>query len=99
MTEDFATNNSLNFNGTFKTKNSVLKLNTTINSGLKDQFSKGVWYDASLETKLFGLDTKINLKAPHFEAIVDFGALKWTSLFTGKPNIFWFNPYIKTGLD
>lgn len=99
MTDDFGTDNSLNFNGSFRSQGSVLKLNSVINSGLKDHANKGLRYDASFETKVFGLDTKFTLKTPNFSVLFDLGAYKWTKVISGQNRYVWFNPYIKFGMD
>jgi hypothetical protein len=83
MTDDFGSDNALNFNGTFKTSGSVLKLNSVVNSGLKDHANKGLRYDAALETKIFGLDTKFTLKSPNISVLFDFGAYRWTKVVSG----------------
>lgn len=83
MTDDFGTDNNLSFNGSFRSSNSVLKFNTVVNTGLKDNFSKGVRYDASFETKVFGLNTKFNLKSPYLETVLDFGAYRWNQIIAG----------------
>jgi hypothetical protein len=99
MTDDFGTDNAINFNGTFRSSGSVLKLNSVINSGLKEHANKGLRYDASFETKVFGLDTKFSLKTPNFSALIDLGAYRWTKVISGQSKNIWFNPYFKIGLD
>jgi hypothetical protein len=74
-------------------------LNSVANIGFKDNFSKGVRYDATFETKAFGFDTKLCFKAPHIEGTVDLGAYRWTKIVSGKGNNIWLNPYFKFGFD
>jgi hypothetical protein len=99
MTDDFGSDSNIGFNGTFRSQNSVLKLNSVVNSGFKQKFNKGIRYDASFETKVFGLDSKFNFRAPHIEATFDLGAFKWAKVVAGQAMNFWFNPYIKFGFD
>ncbi len=99
MTDDFTTDNSVNFNGSFRTSNSVLKLNTLIFPGVGVTSSKGFKYDSSLETKVFGLNAKFTLKSPNLITLLDLGSYRWTKVVAGKPRNMWFNPYFKLKLD
>ena len=99
MQDDFTTDNSLSFNGNFKTSNSVLKLNSIIFPGLNGSDNKQIKYDATLETKVFGLDTKFNLKTPNFSVLFDLGNYRWTKIVSGKERNVWMNPYVKFGVD
>jgi hypothetical protein len=99
MQDDFTTDNSLTFNGNFKTSNSVLKLNSVILPGLNGSDNKNIKYDATLETKVFGFDTKFNLKTPNFSVLFDLGNYRWTKIVSGKDRNVWLNPYVKFGSD
>ena len=88
--------NSVTFNGTFKSNSSVLKLNSVAFPG---ECGKQVRYDATLETKVFGFDTKITFKTPNYTALFDLGAFRWTKFVSGKERNCWFNPYLKINLD
>jgi hypothetical protein len=99
MTDDFTTDNSVNFNGSFKTSNSVLKVNSLVATGFGKADNKGFKYDASLETKVFGLDAKFTLKSPNLITLLDFGSYRWTKVIAGKPTNMWFNPYFKLKMD
>lgn len=99
MTDDFIVDNSLSFNGTFKSSNSVLKLNSLAFPSGCGAGSKSVKYDATIETKVFGLDTKFTLKTPNYSVLFDLGAFRWTKFVSGKERNYWFNPYLKINMD
>lgn len=61
--------------------------------------TKQVKYDATLETKVFGFDTKFTFKTPNYSALIDLGAYRWTKVISGKQRDNWLNPYIKINLD
>jgi hypothetical protein len=61
----------------------VLKLNSVILPGLNGSDNKQIKYDATLETKVFGFDTKFNLKTPNFSVLFDLGNYRWTKVVSG----------------
>lgn len=99
MSDDFITDNSLTFNGVFKSNNSTLKLNSVAFPVSCGSSCNQVKYDATLETKVFGLDTKFTFKTPNYSALFDLGSYRWTRLVSGKERNCWFNPYLKVNMD
>lgn len=99
MSDNFILDNSMGFNGTFRSNSSVLRLNSTAFPAIFENEKKPAKFDASLETKIFGVNSKINFKAPNYSALFDFGAFRWTKFISGKEKNCWFNPYAKFSID